>query len=170
MCKSENGITRYAPLCIHKFRLIAPHKLTDAELLNQKYHSYDEIQTVPERLRWCRHQKGILQREVADLVGISRKQYIDYETGRVDGYDVEMLERLAKLFQVPVTDFLDEYNLFLYRGQGKLIREYRLSLGMKKREFCKMLGFSESSIRTWEKDEKRINKNSWEKYFKGKIK
>ena len=71
---------------------------------------------------------------------------------------------------MPVTDLLDEYNLFLYRGQGKLIKEYRLSLGLGKEPFARMLGVSESSVRVWEKDKKRINKHSWENCFRGKVK
>jgi len=77
MCRNEDGVIRYAPLCIHTFRFIAPRKLLEAQLLNQQYHSYEEIDNVPDRLRWCRHQMGLMQKEVADLLDITRGHYID---------------------------------------------------------------------------------------------
>ena len=76
MCRTEDGIVRYAPLCIHTFRLIAPRKLLEAQQFNQQYHSYEEIQNVPDRLRWCRHHMGLMQKEVAEQIGISRGHYI----------------------------------------------------------------------------------------------
>lgn len=62
MCRTEDGIVQYAPLCIHTFRLIAPRKLLEAQQFNQQYHSYEEIQNVPDRLRWCRHHMGLMQK------------------------------------------------------------------------------------------------------------
>lgn len=169
MCCIEDGIVRYAPLCINTFRLIAPRKLVEAKLFNQQYHNYEEIENVPDRLRWCRYQMGLMQKEVADKIGISRCHYIDYEIGGVDYYPKEIVDKLAQLFGVPVTDFLDEYNLFLYKGQGKMIQEYRLSLGMKKKPFARWLQINVSLLREWETERKRISKNSWEKYFKDRM-
>lgn len=91
MCRTEDGIVQYAPLCIHTFRLIAPRKLLEAQQFNQQYHSYEEIQNVPDRLRWCRHHMGLMQKEVAEQIGISRGHYIDYEVGYVDYYPKEAL-------------------------------------------------------------------------------
>ncbi len=84
MSKIEDGIMRYAPLYIHTFRLIAPRKLLEAELFNQQYNHYEEIDNVPDRLRWCRHHMGLMQKEVAEQIGITRGHYIDFETGYVD--------------------------------------------------------------------------------------
>jgi DNA-binding XRE family transcriptional regulator len=79
MYQSKNGIVRFAPLFIHSFRLIAPRKLLEAQQFNRRYHSYEEISSVPYRLRWCRHQQGWMQKEVAERIGITREQYISYE-------------------------------------------------------------------------------------------
>lgn len=81
MCQTDDNIVRYAPLCIHSFRLVAPRKLLEAQLFNYQYHSYEEINNVPDRLRWCRHHMGLMQKEVAEQIGISRIQYIDFESG-----------------------------------------------------------------------------------------
>ena len=170
MCHNENGVVRYAPLCIHSFRLISPRKLLDSEIFNQLYHSYQEIDNVQDRLRWCRHHMGLMQKEVADLIGITRGHYIDFEVGYVDYYPKEIVDKLAALYQVPVDDLLDDYNRFLYQGQGKLIREYRESLGLQKKPFARLIGVDPNLLRAWEADQKRMNINSWEKYFKNLIK
>ena len=47
------------------------------------------------------------------------------ENGAVDYYTKEIADKLAAFYEIPVYDLLDDYNLFLYIGQGKLIREYR---------------------------------------------
>lgn len=170
MCHNDNGIIRYAPLYILSFRLIAPQKLLEAQLFNQHYHSYEDIQNVPDRLRWCRHHMGLMQKEVAQRVGISRARYIEMETGAVDYYPKEIVDKLAELFGIPVADLLDEYNLFLYRGQGKMIQEYRESLGLKKKSFADLIGINPHLLGAWEADRKRMNINSWEKHFKYLIK
>lgn len=139
-------------------------------MFNHKYHSYEEIDNVPDRLRWCRHHMGLIQEEVAEQIGISRIQYIDFESGYIDYYPKEIVDKLSMLYGVPVDDLLDDYNRFLYKGQGKTIQEYRESLGMKKKPFARMLGISPTLLREWEADKKRMNINSWEKYFKDIIK
>ncbi len=169
MCRMEDGVLRYAPLCIHSFRLIAPRRLLDAQMFNRQYHSYEEIRNVPDRLRWCRHHMGLMQKEVAERIGISRGMYMDFEAGYVDYYPKEIVDRLAALYQVSPTDFLDAYNLFLYNGQGRQIREYRMRLGMNKKPFADMLHVDVSSLRTWESDRKRMTKHTWERCFKDRV-
>ena len=123
LCASSDGYVRYAPMYIYSYRLIAPRRLMEAQLFNQQYQSYEDIQNVPDRLRWCRYRMGLMQKEVADLIGITREHYIDFEVGYADCYPKEIVDKLAALYQVPVDDLLDDYNRFLYQGQGKLIRE-----------------------------------------------
>ena len=134
-----------------------------------RYHSYDEIRSVQDRLRWCRHHAGLMQKDVADKLGISRSLYIDYEVGAVDYYPGEIVDRLASLYGVPASDFLDAFNRFLYYGQGKAIREHRERLGLPRKTYARYMGIDPNSLRAWESGRKRIMKNSWEKYFKGVI-
>ena len=111
----------------HNLRLVAPRRLLEAQLFNQQYQNYEDIPNVQDRLRWCRHHMGLMQKEVADLIGITRGHYIDFEVGYVDHYPKEIVDKLAALYQVPVDDLLDDYNRFLYKGQTdcKLSLSYR---------------------------------------------
>ena len=170
LCSTSDGYVRYAPMYIHSFRLIAPRKLLEAQLFNQQYQNYEDIPNVQDRLRWCRHHMGLMQKEVAELIGITRGHYIDFEVGYVDHYPKEIVDKLAELYQISVDDLLDDYNRFLYKGQGKMIREYRESLGLKKKQLARLIGVDPNLLRAWEADQKRMNINSWNKYFKDKIK
>lgn len=120
-------------------------------------------------MKWCRHHLGLTQKEVADLTGISRNEYIDLETGAVDYYDRKIVDRLTALFKIPFDDLLDDYNRFLYMGQGKMIRAYRERLGLGKKALAELLQVDPNSLRIWEAEKKRMNKKSWEKYFKDRI-
>ena len=51
-----------------------------------------------------------------------------------------------------------------------MIREYRESIGMKKKPFARMIHLDPGTLRIWENDEKVMFKKSWEKYFKDIIK
>ena len=166
MCKTENGVVRYAPLCIHTFRLIAPRKILEAQSFNKQYRSYSEIENIQDRLRWCRHNMGLMQKEVAEKIGMSQYHYQSLELGLVDYYPKEIVDKLAKLFGIPVNDLMDDYNIFLYNGQGRLISEYREMIGMNLNQFARMLGVDPIMLRNWENDKKRITVNTWKKRFK----
>lgn len=169
MCRNKEGSIRYAPLCIHSFPLITSRKYAEAERLFNQYQGYEAIDTIPERLKWCRDNLGLTQQEVAERIGITRGSYIDLETGAVDYYDKAIVDKLAKLFGVDAADLLDEYNAFLYAGQGQAIKAYRMQLGLGIKPFARLLKTDANSVRHWEAETKRISKNSWEKYFKNKV-
>lgn len=169
LCTSVENRVRYAPLYIRSFKSGTPRKLLEAQLFLQQHHSYEELATVPDRLRWCRHHMGLMQKEVAERIGISRRQYIELETGHADYYPKEVVDKLAALYQIPAEDLLDDFNRFLYNGQGRLIREHRKSLGLGKKPYARHMGISPGGLRVWESEEKRMTKATWEKYFKGAI-
>ena len=56
--------------------------------------------------------------EVADKVGMTHSVYKAIEEGFTQHIKPEKVDRLAKFYGVPVTDFLDEFNHFLYDGQA----------------------------------------------------
>jgi len=133
LSQTQNSIVRYAPLFIHSFALCAPRKILEATQFNQRYRRYEEIDNVPDRLRWCRHSRRLMQVEVADKVGMTHSVYKAIEEGFTQHIEPEKVDRLAQFYGVPVTDFLDEFNHFLYDGQAVRIRAYRESFGMGKK-------------------------------------
>ena len=168
LCQTQNSRVRYAPLYIHSFPLCVPRKILEATQFNQQYHSYREIQNIPDRLRWCRHSKGLRQIDVAEKLGISLSVYKSIEKGITQHVSQELAQDLARLYGVPATDFLDDYYCFLKNGQAQYIQAYRKQLGMGRKKFAKYTGIPLTSIRAWECGEKIISRKSWERYFRGR--
>ena len=166
MSRTVDGVPEYAPLYIHTFRVVRSAK-TDRFL--KEAGEYAEIDTVQDRMRWCRVKLGLTQKELAEQLGISRSMYINMETGAIDQYPLDVLDKLSKLYNVPITDFLDEYNLFLYCGQGAQLRAYRDELGMTQKDFAAHMGVYLSNITLWEKERKVISKTLWKRYFEERL-
>lgn len=79
---------------------------------------------------------------------------------------LEHMKKLAELYNIPVTDLLDDFNLFLYNDQGKQIRAKRMQLGLSRKEYAKILGVHPGSPKKWEINTVRIFKSTWKKHFK----
>ena len=166
MCRTVDGVIRYAPLYFSTFRLHSMRVQTDEPDFINQHESHLDFETVPERIRWCRQKRGLMQKEVAELLGVSRTVYISYETGTAGYYPKEIVDKLAALFQIDVFDLLDDYNRFQYKGQGRAISQSRRLMGLSKKAYARMLGIDSGTLNNWEKDKKRMNRSSWEKLFK----
>ena len=163
LCTTFGEVVRYAPLYTISVKLNTVSRCRAAV----KYQFLESGAQLPsmERLRWHRYQAGLLQREVAELVGISRSVYVDMEEGTMDYWPKETVDKLAALFGVAPTDLLEGYQLFIYSGQRRNIEILRLTLGMKKRPFARYLGVNRTTLQGWITEKKRVSKKSWEKYF-----
>ena len=151
----------HAPLYIHSFRLVQPHTLVEAEKFNLIYTDPTRIDNIADKLRWYRYQHGLLQRDVADYAGLDRSTYSGYENTQRDYYPIEKMQKIAELFAVPVTDLLDEFNLFLYNGQGQQIKEMRRRRQMTQAEYARRLGVPLDTLKAWERDRVQICKQTW---------
>ncbi len=166
MVRHTSEVVNFAPLHIHSFPLLAPHHLLESEKFNIRFTDPSEITEIADKLRWYRYKKALLQREVADIIGIDRTTYIRYEEIGRDYYAIDHMEKLAELYNIPITELLDDFNLFLYHDQGKQIREKRKSLGMTQSEYAQMLGVNLGNLKKWEQNKVRIFKSTWERFFK----
>ena len=156
----------YAQLYIHSFRLLQPHTLVEAEKFNITNSDPTQLISTADKLRYYRYERALLQRDVADYAGIDRSTYSSYEENCRDHYPLDKLSIIAELLEVPLLELLDEYNRFLYNGQGWQIRALRESMGLSRSEFAASYGVDSSTVRKWEQDKVVIFKSTWEKLFK----
>lgn len=166
LISNVSGAVKVAPLQILQFPVVLPHKFQDAEKFNLQFPDFSEITETADKLRWYRYQKGLRQRDVADYAGIDRSTYIHYEEAGRDFYPKEHMEKLAELFEVPLEDLLDDYNLFLLRGQGAQIKAIRQRLGLTQKAYAAQLGVPLQKFKRWEQGSVQIFKSTWERYFK----
>lgn len=144
-CISQRTII-YRPIYIHSFRLLQPHNIAQSEKFNITYTNPLLINNTADKLRWYRYKKGLRQRDVAEYAGMDSKTYADYENVGRDFYPTKMLEKIADLLEVPVTELMDEYNRSLYNGQGKQIRLLRSDMGVFQRELADILKVDRHTI------------------------
>lgn len=128
--------------------------------------AYVSLQTTAEKIRWLRLQTGMTQAEAARALGMERSDYANYEAGRIERFDLNAMERMSRLYRVPVNDLLDEYNAFLQSGQGRQMIRWRTSLGLSRKGMAQRLGVAVSNIDAWEKEEKIMTKALWERCFR----
>ena len=161
---TEAGIA-YAPLCVHAFPLVQPHLLLEAEKFQIQYADPSQLGTTADKLRWYRYRKGLRQRDVADYVGVDRSTYVHYEEQERDYYPLEELRKIAELLEVPVENLMDDYNLFLSRGQGRQLKALRKAKGLTQRQYAALVHVPLGTLKNWETEQTRMLKGTWEKLF-----
>lgn len=166
MVRHAHEAVVYAPLYSHRFQLVQPHTIVEAEKFNLRYADPGMIDRISDKLRWHRYHKGLLQREVANRIGISCDTYSGYEELGRDYYPIEHIEKLAKLYSVQVAELLDDYNLFLYRGQGAQLKMLRSRRNITQSILAKQLSVPLGTLKRWEQNRVRMSKSSWEKLRK----
>lgn len=110
--------------------------------------------------------KGLQQKEVAEYAGLYRNTYAGYETPDArDYYPLDKLGRIAELLGVSLLSLLDDYNLFLYNGQGEQVKRLREAKGLSRKELAGRLGVWTTTVRDWECENVRMTRQTWEKLF-----
>lgn len=121
----------------------------------------EKLSNTADRIRYYRCTKGFLQSEVAEYVGINASTYLSYESGERDYYPIEKMQRIADFLQVDINELLDDYNRFLYEGQGRQIKKLRKTLGLTQCEFGKLYDVSTGTVKRWEQEAVRMKKKTW---------
>ena len=83
---------------------------------------------------------------------------MSYETGERDYYPPDKLSKIAELLNVDITELLDDYNRFLFDGQGEQIRKFRKRNRLTQADLARMLNVHVGTVKKWEKETVRIMK------------
>ena len=161
----RNGKIIYLPLYILTFPMSQYYKNVEANVYLNDNPDPEKLKTTAEKLRWFRYKNRMLQIEVAQAIGIDRKTYINYEKVEHRAYPLENLKLIAKLYSIDFIDLLDEYNMFLYNGQGKQIQALREKMNLNIYEFANLFGVKPKTVENWENESVTISKNTWTKLF-----
>ena len=68
---------------------------------------------IPDRL-WFIHSKWLMQREEARIASISRRVYIEIDCSIIQHLAGCLILNLSLLYGVAISNFLNEFNQFLY--------------------------------------------------------
>lgn len=165
MVRSLSGNIQFAPLLILHFPLLMPRKMLDAQKFYLRFEGPVQMTEIADKLRWYRYRKALLQKDVADYIGIDPKTYLKYEEYGRDRYPISSMSRLAELYEIPLEELLDAYHLFLLRGQAEQLKTLRESKKLTQKEFAESIGVPLGKYKHWEQGKVQISKSNWKKYF-----
>lgn len=160
------GRVTYAPLYIHSFCFTSNQYFIKVQNFLCENPEPEKLSTVSDKLKWYRYQKGFLQSAVAKAMGINRTTYSRYEENVLEAYPLDKLAKAAELFHIEITALLDNYNLFLYHGQGQQIKRLRKSLQLTQSQLAKYLDTPLGTLKKWEQDQVHIQKKTFEKLLR----
>lgn len=160
-----NG-TIFMPMYIHTIRLLKPSTNREGEKFNLLYTNPADITNISDKLKYYRYQKAMHQKEVAACIGMDRGTYGRYEENARDYYPPEIMDKISALFEIDVYDLLDDYNRFLYDGQGQQIKAIRKRLHITQKQLAAMMNVDLYKVKRWEQDKVRMFKGTWEKLLK----
>ena len=116
-----------------------------------------------DKLRWYRLTNGYLQKEISDMTGIYRTTYVHYENREHNLYDFDYLQSIADIYKIDIACLLDDYMMFMYKGQAKQIKALRKSLGLTQDKLADLLGTPKSNIKHWEHERSFMQYNNFVK-------
>lgn len=151
------------PMYIHTIRLLKPSTNKEGEKFNLLYTNPTDITNISDKLKYYRYQKSLHQKDVAEYVGMDRGTYANYEDNQRDFYPATMVDKLAVLYHIDVYELLDDYNRFLYEGQGQQIKAIRKQLQITQKDLAVMMNVEITKVKRWEQDKVRMFKGTWEK-------
>ena len=76
-------------------------------------------------------------------------------------YPIDIMRKMAKMYDIDVSLILDDYHKFIYFGQGENIRRIRTELGLNQWELAEELGVSLRVIKTAEQEKVRFLKKNY---------
>ncbi|MFI3226038.1 MAG: helix-turn-helix transcriptional regulator [Clostridia bacterium] len=152
----------FSPLYVHDFK----YKTQFLEHQAIRLEKRCKESTIGDKLRYFRVINGFCQKEVAEFLGIAPRTYKAYENPRKKNYEVEVLQKLANLYQVPDEEIFDDYHLFFKNGQGDQIYKKRQAMNLSQLEFGRLLGVGRKTIGKWERGEARVSSEVWERVCK----
>ena len=157
-CENRN----YFPMYVHSFKFITPKSIFEAEKFSPAFCDSNTLTTVSDKLRYYRYKKGLRQSDIADYLGIKRESYSSYERNVKDYYEPYIMDKIAEILEVDVYSLLDDYNKFIYDGQGQCIKNLRKQLGITQKELAKLMNVKVYKVKKWEQGKVRMFKYTWE--------
>ncbi len=84
-------------------------------------------------------------------------------------YPIEVLKKISAFYEVNVTELMDEYNLFLYRGQGLQLKKLINDSKLTQKAVAKKLYVHAKTVAAWESGKVRMSKCMYTKIFEDNI-
>lgn len=170
LCHMENDRVRYAPLHIIRIMVATEERRRKARWQTAATAVCGGSEKLADKLRRLRYGKGLTQREAARIAGLSRDAYGNMERGITQQNSADAIRKLEGFYGEKNADGTEvAFALFLADSPAQRIQDHRENLGMTRDAFSRQTGIPVSSLRSWETGRKTISRQSWERYFSGRV-
>lgn len=170
LTRAQNREIRYTYLYIHTVSMKETGRSPQAELFLQQHPVYEALDSVPDRLKWCRYRLNWTQKEVSEKLGVFSGEYEALERDSTRYTTWTFASAISQLYGRPAWDFYSAYSEFLDRGQARQIIACRTALGLSKNAFARHMGIPIKSLKDWETERVTVSYRSWEKFFRDSCK
>lgn len=96
------------------------------------------------------------------ILGVDRTTYSSYEQDK-SPCPVDKLEKIIDLFKIQPENILDEYQCFVYEGQGIKIKQLRKQLNMRQSQLAQAMQVNVATVKKWEAGRIAISRQNYEK-------
>ena len=86
------------------------------------------------------------------MIGIYRSTYIDNENIEQKLYDINYLQKISDIYKIDITCLLDDYMMFIFKGQGRQIKALRKSLELTQDKLADLFNTPKSNVKHWEQE------------------
>jgi len=123
-----------------------------------------KLKTVADKLQYARLTAGLLQRELAEKIGMDRTTLISYENGQIieEHMDVQRLMEIALACGRDKYFCCSPYHVFLIEEPGSQIKAYRKAHGLTQKNLAEILGVWETTVKRWEWQKNKPPVYVWE--------
>ena len=90
-----------------------------------------DLMTFGDRLAYARKKKGLLQKQLAKLIGVKRHRLSNWETGRCSP-DVSMIQKITRALEVPETWLMGNDNDFSMNNAPANLQSIQLTKAQQK--------------------------------------
>ncbi len=94
---------------------------------------------------------------------------MSYEDVNREHYPIDVLKKIAAFCEVNVIEIMDEYHLFLYRGQGLQLKNLISDSKLTQKAVAKKLNVHAKSVAAWLSEKVRMSKSMYIKIFEDNI-
>ncbi len=160
----NNQVLEFAPLYIHSFNFFKIKRLTQSKSMNIDYYKIED-KPIGDKIRFYRLKNGLLQKEVAEMIGIDRSTYIKIENNKtVVSFDI--LKKLSEILKTDVSELMDDYHNFIYYHQREELKKFRSEKKITQKQLADILDVGVYMVKRWETGHSIISKIYYETLFK----
>ena len=120
-------------------------------------------QPLGKQIKYYRKLKGMEQKELANVLKVSRDTIMDLENREIKMPNIELLNRIFEILDIKEKVILPDYIKFLMDKPEEKIKQFQKNNKLIHIKFAKLIGIDRSNLRKWINGQVQISRKGYEK-------